>query len=483
MLEELVTGVLSAVSNVYGFASETSLSGVGWESAKERIYNYAALFSGIAVAAKRVSQIDARISSALSGYFGGCDRVSEQEWLDKKEEALARASYMQDLLDASRADQNSSWYITSSYEGAVRLAMEDASFAGDMLSKIYSYCAETNNAYGTDLSNLFSLIRRGCAAFAIPGFNAHTGKWNAVDQSWRADLSKAAYKIADKMLKEQSLENPDSVVYAPGFQYLYFRGRKWRIEGGEDKGYVYESDTPAFLPGWTQEDRLIVPYESLDGAMFWGLFLSGVGSSFESGVPDAWKDMAGKGINVAGGNKMGGVGAALSTFNDVGNSYQEAEYKGSIIYVFETRGSIDSRVRILVSGESSVFNVKKQGLNIITDGIYQDYHIAKYLSGTEEDRAALFYKASGLEAHGSLTTNATFNHAAREATEDGVVPPTGMIHFDKEGNPKETVVMYPGDSVTITDGYGRTVDVTEEWFAIEHDPAGATKEAVENAGN
>lgn len=237
MLDALLGEVRSKRSAAQSFVNDSFLSGAGYDAAKQRVSSYDALFGAIEVSVARTKQVDARVSSALSGYFGGCGRVSEDEWREKQREAEQRYVSLEGTLNWLRRQPVRMWWSEWSYSSAMNSARESASYAGDMLSKIYSYCDETNGAYGGELAGLNACIARGCAAFSSSGYSV-AGGWGKLDQSWQTDLRAKASKVAEEVYLQDSRDNPESVYLSGDGQYVYISGSKVSIEGADPDEFV-----------------------------------------------------------------------------------------------------------------------------------------------------------------------------------------------------------------------------------------------------
>lgn len=188
------SAIRSAVTN---FCAAQEFSGDAYTVAQEHIAKYLDYLDVFEACIEKARAADDKILDAL-GSFGGMSVVSEQEWLDRKRQAewwaascWGRSSYyLQDYLE---------YGYSKAYSNCVDQAQEwedRAGRAGEMLSKIYSYCGQTNNAHGgDDLSALYDAVRAGSAAFANScNYNAETHVWGKIDSSWYSDVRTIAYE-------------------------------------------------------------------------------------------------------------------------------------------------------------------------------------------------------------------------------------------------------------------------------------------------
>ncbi|OUO88921.1 hypothetical protein B5F40_11985 [Gordonibacter sp. An230] len=230
-LEALRDEAASKLLSVEGFSQDTLLTGAGWQASKDRIASYGALLSALTTAAERTMQADERVSSALAGYFEGCERVSEREWLDRQSDALSQARLMEERARWALHGTVGSAGLARMYEEAAAFAYDAANLAGDMLSKVYSYCDETNGAYEGDLADLTSCLARGCAAVSSSGFDAEAGRWGALDMSWSVELREKAAKVADQVLLEATRKEPGMVCVSEDGAWAYVSGKRFPLAG------------------------------------------------------------------------------------------------------------------------------------------------------------------------------------------------------------------------------------------------------------
>lgn len=164
------------------------LSGEGYEAARVHMGQYKDFCLKVHECIEMTRQADSQVSNAL-GVFGGAARVSEQEWLDKQNAAQRQLSSLRDQANRLAKEPPSFASAFSSLQVQFSIASweNQARYAGQMLSKIYSYCAQTNNVYEGDLGKLTSAVRAGASAFAGCSFDSSTGKWGQIDYSWSSD--------------------------------------------------------------------------------------------------------------------------------------------------------------------------------------------------------------------------------------------------------------------------------------------------------
>lgn len=233
VLSALLDEVAAKRAAARGFADDRVLSGAGYDAARQRVGSYDALLGAIETSVQRTMQVDARVAAALSERFGGMARASEDEWAQKQCEAEERARWLEGSLCWLRGLPTRSWQLERVYADAAEAAREHASAAGEMLSKIYSYCAETNGAYEGPLAELNASIARGCAAFASSGYGSVPGRWGALDASWLADLGRSAAEVGEQTRLEASANDPSAVFLSEDGKAVYVAGRKIAVEGAE----------------------------------------------------------------------------------------------------------------------------------------------------------------------------------------------------------------------------------------------------------
>lgn len=129
-----------------------------------------------------------------------------------------------------------------------------------MLSKIYSYCSQTNGAYA-EVGNLNACMIKGASALAASGYSAKAGCWGALDASWRTELAVRGAKVADAVMLEEPRPDPEAVFVSGDRQYVHHQGRKWSIESRSD------SEKRGFHPHGSADRAFAEKIrESLDGA-------------------------------------------------------------------------------------------------------------------------------------------------------------------------------------------------------------------------
>lgn len=184
--------------NIYEFIDQGSLDGEGYAAAKYRLSCYPKLLSGIEEVINLTAQADQDVSNAL-GSFEGAEVVSEDEWLEKKEEALSNAADARDEMygyinELRRLESGDGSYVRGLAEAA---ALESFNFdmqaeeAGEWLSKIYSYVEETNNIHTGVLEEIETAIAAGVNAFRD---TVSPETWFNTDMTWFENLKVAAAK-------------------------------------------------------------------------------------------------------------------------------------------------------------------------------------------------------------------------------------------------------------------------------------------------
>ncbi|MDP9859138.1 RHS repeat-associated protein [Olsenella profusa DSM 13989] len=196
----------SRVEAINGLVGDDGLSGAGYAAAKKRFAAYASVLTALSTAAARVSQIDTQVSGALSGFFGGVDKVSEDEWKQKQDAANSAIEKLDsDHSQAASSDEGCSDEQEASYKSDRAEQEQAASEAGAMLSRIYQYCEQTNGIYGdVDLSDLIDTAQKAMGAISAAGWNSETNSWGELDDSTFADLDKKTAKVAETIANSAS---------------------------------------------------------------------------------------------------------------------------------------------------------------------------------------------------------------------------------------------------------------------------------------
>ena len=171
-------------------STDSNLKGAGFDAARSHMGQYKDFCLAAHECIEMTRHADQQVTSAL-GVFGGMGRVSEQEYLDKQRDAQQQASSFRS--QANSIDWNrdifdlDAMYRSWSLRWAARSWQRNADEAGRMLSKIYSYCEQTNGLYGGDLGKLANAVQAGAQSFASCSFDAATGAWGKFDSSWKSD--------------------------------------------------------------------------------------------------------------------------------------------------------------------------------------------------------------------------------------------------------------------------------------------------------
>ncbi len=175
------------------FAKNESLQGAGWEAAKARVGAYDKLFSAIIYAYGLISTGDDTVFNALNSRFGSLEAANEEEWLQMQREAQALYDAAEkDFNDAYDPSHTSTDQSTKLQDASERMGTnrEKLDKAGAMLSKIYSYCEETNHVYeGDELSGYRDAIAHGVSALAGSTFDPTTSSWHDWDDGWTDELN------------------------------------------------------------------------------------------------------------------------------------------------------------------------------------------------------------------------------------------------------------------------------------------------------
>lgn len=179
---------------INGFCSSGRLEGEAYGAAKGHMQQYVGLVKMFHVAAELTRRADNRVLAALDR-FGGASVVSEQEWIQKKKDANDLLSSLNGRLESLRNQplSPSTGFMAASLQASMAGCRRQASYAEDMLSKIYSYCAETNSLYEGELHDLSVAVASGVRAFSDCEFDSRTGEWGFLDKSWMS-----AFAIVEK---------------------------------------------------------------------------------------------------------------------------------------------------------------------------------------------------------------------------------------------------------------------------------------------
>ena len=179
-----ISSELAARKDIINAFIDSPLTSDGYEALKARVETYPVLIAGLEYAATLTMQADQTVESAL-GRFGGVDKISEQELLDKQNDALDRVAGLE--AQYSGILKGSCTGLASDFLGNfIANAQLQADAAGEMLSDVYSYCEETNNVY-QNVEDIYIAIDAGFQAFS----NAAAGKGNwptLTNSGWIANL-------------------------------------------------------------------------------------------------------------------------------------------------------------------------------------------------------------------------------------------------------------------------------------------------------
>lgn len=377
--------------------------------------------------------------------------------------------------------------IIAMYRIAMDTAMENCNFAGDMLSKIYSYCQETNSVYEGGLAELNLYIAQGCAAFAAAGFNGDTGRWNVLDTSWQRPLATKALSVVETTLINRSLANPDQPYLSPDCQYIYCNGEKWRIDGGSVPGYVSkETGNQQWTSNWSDSSVIALSYEEFDTGMAFGLVSNALINAGQDASPKYYDKDGNTIAGLRGSRNARAAGTGANFASGALDGLIESNRSGAIVFLFQTRGNVDKRVSIFSSGDSTSYNLWRNrayfsGTPDSSDSISQgtslkDSAVASIMLNRKSDLASLYEVSTGKKPSEKLTIGAVFDDSSRNRKDAH----TGQFVFTERGELLEKVVRYPNDKIIVFHG-DEEVDATSAWFDIGYSPDELVKGEVTNA--
>lgn len=310
------------------FAKNESLQGAGWEAAKARVGAYDKLFSAIIYAYGLISMGDSTVFNALNSRFGSLEAANEEEWLQMQSEAQA-------LYDAAEQDFNDAYDPNNaSADNAATLQAASKSMAdnqekldkaGAMLSKIYSYCEETNHVYeGDELSGYRDAITHGVSALTGSTFDPATSSWHDWDDGWTDELNHAAENTrpsepmnADGSVNTQAVKRNMYIMRSFPEDSQQYRDAKKMLEAALEEIMAMEPDArKAALAALAQsglvtssrdEDGYLTPQcsdelgEILDGTgVSWNALLSAAGYDENDEGSDASNAFTAAGTYVGG---------------------------------------------------------------------------------------------------------------------------------------------------------------------------------------
>ncbi|HIY84132.1 MAG TPA: hypothetical protein H9823_09855 [Candidatus Rubneribacter avistercoris] len=161
------------------FSQEVILQGEAWSSIKRHFGEaWAAWWLAVANAAEELEGMNDRLASTVSSYWGGTARVSEQELIEQQNSIRFSIGELEGCLGARLSPR----YLDS-------LRSLDA-YTSNRLSKVYSYCAETNGLYS---SASFDTVRAGLSYLTTARFDPASGFSYQQSASWMADAERAFY--------------------------------------------------------------------------------------------------------------------------------------------------------------------------------------------------------------------------------------------------------------------------------------------------
>ncbi len=205
-------------------SSEDSLKGAGYDAARAHMGEYSVLIETVRRSIDTTLDADGVVRRALDA-FGGAGRVSEEEWRQKLNEAEQQISSL-------RAQANSLVQSTSpvaaglecelmSINGSIQAWRRQANEAGRMLSRIYSYCEETNGAHEGKVEQINAMAAAGAVQFAECRFSVSGSavSWIAIDHSawFNREVYDSCMPLIDRVYGDVSsvmLDNPvaDSIA-------------------------------------------------------------------------------------------------------------------------------------------------------------------------------------------------------------------------------------------------------------------------------
>lgn len=287
------------------FVEDESLQGSGWEAAKERIGAYDKLTSAIIYACGLISMGDDTVFNALNSRFGSLEAANEEEWLQMQSEAQA-------LYDAAEQDFNDA-YDSKHPSIEQSAALQDASErmgtnkekldkAGAMLSKIYSYCEETNHVYdGDELSGYRDAITHGVSALTGSTFDTNTNTWHDWDDGWTDEMNHAVENTQpsdpmneDGTVNTQSTERDVNIMHSFPKDSQQYQDAKRRLEEALERVMAMDPDArkaalaalaqSGLVTGSRDENGYLTPQcseelgEILDGTgVSWDVLLAAAG--------------------------------------------------------------------------------------------------------------------------------------------------------------------------------------------------------------
>ena len=287
------------------FVKDASLQGSGWGAAKERVGAYDKLFSAIIYAYGLISMGDSTVFNALNSRFGRLEAANEEEWLQMQSEAQALYDAAeQDFNDAYDPEHPSADQAAKLQDASERMGtnLEKLNRAGAMLSKIYSYCEETNHVYeGDELSGYRDAIAHGVSALTGSAFDPATSSWHDWDDGWTDELNHAAENTrpsepmnADGTVNTQSVQRDMCIMRSFPEDSQQYQDAKARLEAALAEIMAMDPDErraalaalaqSGLVTGSRDEDGYLTPQcsdelgEILDGTgVSWDVLLAAAG--------------------------------------------------------------------------------------------------------------------------------------------------------------------------------------------------------------
>lgn len=211
------------------------LCGTGFDSAKNHFREYISLIDAIIAMTYKIDRSDDVVKNALLNRFGSEVEVSEDYWRNRQQEAMDSIKAIDDKLEESckvkfgSIDTVAAAYIFDSCVSAKAQWQTLENRASAMLSKIYSYCDETNNIYG-GIDELATAISKGILAFSN-SFDYAAKTWNQLDTSWKNDIDSYFGNAGADILLAKSLGG-EPIFTEDGWAYI--DGKRYDLLDAED---------------------------------------------------------------------------------------------------------------------------------------------------------------------------------------------------------------------------------------------------------
>ncbi len=229
LLANIKEAALAGKETAYALMGDHSLTGKGYNAAKERVEAYTLLLAGLDQTIELVLETDQKVDSAL-GRFEGQD-MSEDVFVGLRDEAetsiislderitstetsietcLQQANSQTNLLDVflSGSYRSMAYQLQCSISGLTtsrNAAQARYDAAAEQLQKIQTYCKETDAVYDKAVKSINQALFNGLGAL-------HTSVWDAtlgasvppLDTTWQGELREA---VAQKRFRFRSPEH------------------------------------------------------------------------------------------------------------------------------------------------------------------------------------------------------------------------------------------------------------------------------------